>query len=109
VNDFFDLVNKAVGTHRPGTDDRCSCGQPDDNFPWSEHVTQEIVDTLTDNLGLGHEMAPCANNADVILSRFATSGAPTRATTISNHATSVALSKWHVQADPNARTGSLHG
>jgi hypothetical protein len=72
VNDFFDLVNKAVGAHRPGTDDRCSCGQPDDNFPWSEHVTQEIVDTLTDNLGLGHEMAPCPNNADVILTRFAT-------------------------------------
>jgi hypothetical protein len=72
VNDFFDLVDKAVGAHRPGADDRCSCGQPGDNFPWSEHVTQEIVDTLTENLGLVHEMAPCANNADVILSRFAT-------------------------------------
>lgn len=72
MNDFFDLVNKAVGAHRPAAEDRCSCGQPDDNFPWSEHVTQEIVDTLAENLGLAHEMAPSAEDADVIMARFAT-------------------------------------
>lgn len=72
MNSFFDLVNKTLGAHRPDSDDRCSCGQPDDNFPWSEHVTQEIVDVLTDNLGLVHEIAPDADNPEVISTRFVT-------------------------------------
>jgi hypothetical protein len=43
-----------VSAHRPDSDDRCSCGQPNDDFPWSEHVTQEIVDTLTEHLYANH-------------------------------------------------------
>ena len=72
MNSFFDLVNKAVSAHLLGTDGSCICGQPDDQFPWSEHLTQQIVDTLTYNLGLAHEFAPDNDHSEVILSRYAT-------------------------------------
>jgi hypothetical protein len=72
VNSFFDLVNKTLGAHRPDSDDRCSCGQPNDDFPWSEHVTQEIIDTLTEHLGLAHELTQAADNPNVILTRYTT-------------------------------------
>jgi hypothetical protein len=72
VNSFFDLVNDAVRAHHLGTDDRCVCGQPDDQFPWSEHVTQEIVDVLSENLGLVHEFGPDPDDPEVIVTRYVT-------------------------------------